>query len=224
LLAVAALWLLFFVRSGGDLFAYSRLWLPLVPALSACALWGLAVVLARKPRLAVAAVLAVGVVTGARACDAHYIPPQHTSARVVQWAAIGGYLRAHFPHELVATVPIGAIGYYSNNPILDLVGLTEPAIAREGRSVPSEMLTKTWIGHERNFTEYVLAQEPAVIVTTEVREQPWRDLAEARAGFFADWLVLQEIKAGRAPYHVYDAEVAPGEHVLMFVRDSVTPR
>ena len=34
----------------------------------------------------------------------------------------------------------------------------------------------------------------------------------------ADWLLLQEIKAGRAPYRVHDAEVLPGDHVLMFER------
>ena len=107
--------------------------------------------------------------------------------------------------------------------MLDLVGLTEPAIAREGRSVPAEMLTKTWIGHERNYTEYALAQQPIVIVTTEVRDHAWTTLAETRAGFWADWLIVQEIKAGHAPYHVHDAEVAPGEHVLMFVRDGSEP-
>jgi hypothetical protein len=224
LCGVSALWLAFFVRSGGDLFDYSRLWLPLAPMLSACALAGLAAALRRRSHLAVAAVLAVAALAGVRATTQHDIPPQHTSPRVVQWAAIGSYLRVHFPKQLVATVPIGAIGYYSNNPLLDLVGLTEPAIAREGRSVPTAMLTKTWIGHERHFTEYVLARQPVVIITTEVRALPWHDLAETRAGFYADWLLVQEIKAGRAPYHVHDAEVAPGEHVLMFVRDGAEPR
>ena len=224
LLVVAALWLAFFLRSGGDLFDYSRLWVPLVPALSACALAGVAGALQRRARFALVMPVVIALAVGGRATVEHAIPAQGTSPRVLQWAAIGTYVRAHFPRQLVATVPIGAIGYYSNNPLLDLVGLTEPAIAREGRSVPEAMLTKTWIGHERNFTEYVLAQEPAVVVTTEVRTEPWRDLAEARAGFYADWLLLQEIKAGRAPYHVFDAELSPGEHVLMFVRDGVTPR
>jgi hypothetical protein len=118
----------------------------------------------------------------------------------------------------VATVPIGAIGYYSRLPIIDLVGLTEPDIARAGRSVPVELLTKLWIGHERNCTECVLARAPTLIVTTMHRDQPWRELSEARTGFYADWLLLQEIKAGRAPYRVHDAEVTPGNHVLMFER------
>ena len=82
---------------------------------------------------------------GGRAAIQHAIPDQGTNPRVVAWAALGGYLRTHYPHQLVATVPIGAIGYYSGLPILDLVGLTEPEIAHAGRSVPREQLTKLWI-------------------------------------------------------------------------------
>ncbi len=221
LLAGAFAWLAFFLRTGGDLFEYSRLWFPLVPMLSALALVGVGALVRRyaSERLALVVVLAVALGVGGRALVAHAIPPQHTNPRVVEWAAIGTWLHEHYPDATVATVPIGAIGYYSRLPILDLVGLTEPEIARSGRSVPPELLTKLWIGHERNNTEYVLAQKPTLIVTTMHRDRPWRDLAEARAGFYADWLLLQEIKAGRAPYHVLDAEVRPGDHILMFERD-----
>jgi hypothetical protein len=221
LLAAGAAWLAFFLRTGGDLFEYSRLMLPLVPMLSVLALAGIAELARRIARRELAAPVAVAIcalAVAGRAAAVHAIPPQHASPRVVEWAAIGSYLRAHDPHATVATVPIGAIGYYSGLPIVDLVGLTEPAIARAGRSVPPEMLTKLWIGHERHCTECVLARAPAVIVTTMHRDHPWQTLAEARAGFYADWLLLQEIKAGRAPYRVRDAEVMPGDHVLMFER------
>ena len=216
-LGVTAVWLLFFLRTGGDLFAYSRLVFPLVPALTALALAGFGA-LGRAYGAPLA--LGVGLVAGSRAAIQHAIPDQGASPRVVAWAALGGYLRTHYPHELVATVPIGAIGYYSGLPILDLVGLTEPAIAGAGRSVPAAQLTKLWIGHERHDTEYVLARQPRVIVTTMHRDRPWQTLDEARAGFYADWLLLQEIKAGRAPYHVVDAALDPHDHYLMFERDA----
>lgn len=227
LLAGCLVWLGFFLRSGGDTFEYSRMWFPLVPALTALAISG-GYELVRR-RLAVltslAAVGVVVVVVAVRAIIAHGIPEQHASPRVAEWAATGTYLREHYPRgTLVATVPIGAIGYYSSLPILDLVGLTEPAIARAGRSVPAELLTKMWIAHERNNTEYVLARAPAVIVTTMVQDHPWSALAETRAGFWADWQLLQEIKAGRAPYRVRDAEVTPGRHVLMFERITAPDR
>jgi hypothetical protein len=227
-LAGSAAWVAFFLRSGGDLFDYSRMMFPLVPALSVLALAGIAE-LARRlaartrwaPRAALAGAIAAAacaLAAGGRAAVVHAIPPQGASPRVVEWAAVGRYLREHFRGATVATVPIGAIGYYSQLPILDLVGLTEPAIARAGRTVPPELLTRRWIGHERHCTECVLAQAPTLIVTTMARDRPWQTLAEARAGFYADWLLLQEIKAGRAPYRVHDAEVLPGDHVLMFER------
>lgn len=218
LLAVAGVWLVFFVRTGGDTFEYSRLWFPLVPALTAVAVAELVrLVRYRRPLVAVAPVVALAV--AARAAVVHAIPPQGTSPRVIQWAAIGTYLREHEPKgTLIATVPIGAIGYYSNLPILDLVGLADRTIAHAGRSVPPELLTKLWIGHERNDLEYVLARAPALVVTTMVSENEWT-LAGARVGFWPEWLLLQEIKAGRAPYHVRDLEVTPGTHVLAFERD-----
>jgi hypothetical protein len=220
-LAGSTAWVVFFLRTGGDLFEYSRLMFPLVPILSVLALAGIAELARRLARRDLAAALAAaagGLAVAGCAAVAHAIPPQHTSPRVVEWAAIGSYLRRQFPRATVATVPIGAIAYYSQLPIVDLVGLTEPAIARAGRSVPPEMLTRLWIGHERHCTECVLARAPSLIVTTMHRDHAWQSLAEARAGFYADWLLLQEIKAGRAPYRVRDAEVMPGDHILMFER------
>jgi hypothetical protein len=218
LLAVAGVWLAFFVRTGGDTFAYSRLWFPLVPALTAVAIAELAR-LARYRRELAAAAPAVAIAVATRAAIVHAIPRQGTSPRVLQWAAIGTYLRAHEPRNtLIATVPIGAIGYYSSLPILDEVGLADRTIAHAGRSVPAEYLTKLWIGHERNDVDYVVARAPAVVVTTMVSDAPWT-LAGAKVGFWAEWLLLQEIRAGRAPYHVRDLEVTPGTHVLAFERD-----
>jgi hypothetical protein len=221
LLVVAAVWLVFFLRTGGDTFEYSRLWYPLVPLLVALGLVGgheLGRRFVPKWPEAFAAILAT--VLSIRAAMAHDIPPQATGERIVEWAATGTYLRSTYPRgTLVATVPIGAIGYYSSLPILDLVGLTDATIARSGRTVPAERLDKAWIGHERHATEYVLERKPSVIVTTMVRDQPWTTLAEARAGFWADWLLLQAIRMGQAHYHVRDAEIQPGVHLLMFEAD-----
>ncbi len=222
LLVATAAWVAFFLRSGGDTFEYSRMLFPLVPMLAALALAGISELASRLRAtrvIVLAAPFACAALVGGRAYTAHAIPPQHTSPRVLEWAATGTYLRKQFPGATVAVVPIGAIGYFSDLPIIDLVGLTEPEIARAGRTVPESLLTKQWIAHERHLTEYVLERAPTLIVTTMVRDHAWHDLSEARAGFYADWLLLQEIKAGRAPYHVHDAEVTPGVHVLMFARD-----
>ncbi|HEU4728627.1 MAG TPA: hypothetical protein VFT22_12075 [Kofleriaceae bacterium] len=221
LVAGSAAWIALLLRSGGDAFAYSRLVFPLVPVLSAVALAGIAELARRITRRELAAAITPVVCALAfagRAAVVHTIPAQHASPRVVEWAAVGSYLRARHPAATVATAAIGAIGYYSQLPILDLTGSTEPEIARAGRRVPPAQLVRRWLGHERHCTECVLARGPALIVTTLHRDRAWSELAETAGGYYAEALLVDEIKAGRAPYRVLDAEVAPGDHVLMFER------
>lgn len=215
-LALAAVWLVYFLRIGGDTFFYSRLWFPLVPVLTAFSIAGAAKVIRHRRGHVAALVLAT--VVAVRARFEHTIPDQHASSRIQDWIAAGTYLREHYPRgTLVATVPIGAIGYYSSLPILDLVGLTDETIARSGNGVPSDRLTRSWIGHERSDTAYVLRREPGVIVTTMIRDRPWT-LREARAGFWADWQLLVAIQTGHAPYKLVNAELAPSRFMLMFER------
>jgi hypothetical protein len=84
--------------------------------------------------------------------------------------------------------------------------------------VPPEKLVRTWIGHEREHTAWVLAQKPDVIALTRYRATPWLGLHEARAGFWAEWKLLREVKEGRAPYVVHSAQVEPGLYGLLLVR------
>jgi hypothetical protein len=226
-LLVTLFWYAFFLRSGGDTFYYSRLAVPLVPGLEVLAVLGsftLGSRLGRSTRLAwawsiVTPSLVLGMVS-LRAALAHSIEPQHGFANVKRYQAVGRYLRQHHPGATVATVPIGAIGYFSGARVLDLVGLTAPAIAQAGTTVPVELLERKWIGHERHNTDWVLAQAPDLIVTTKYRDRPWTSLADTSAGFIADWLLLRAIKAGQTRYRLLSAEVSPGVHWLMFQRAS----
>jgi hypothetical protein len=63
-----------------------------------------------------------------------------------------------------------------------------------------------------------LAQKPDVIALTRYRATPWLGLHEARAGFWAEWKLLREVKEGRAPYVVHSAQVEPGLYGLLLVR------
>lgn len=69
--------------------------------------------------------------------------------------------RLPFPARSIAVVPIGAIGYYSGLKVIDMVGLTDPVIARE----PADpAYTKTWRpGHDKGDGRYVLARRPDLI-------------------------------------------------------------
>ncbi len=221
-LAAAGVWALATLLTGGDHFAYSRMLAPLLPACTAITVAGAALGLQRLARRAPPLVAAAGLLVvfagfGAQTAARHAIPELHAFPNVTRWLQVGAWLRDHRPGASIATVPIGAIGWVSGATLIDLVGLTEPAIARHGRALPPERLTRSWIGHERERTEWVLEQAPDLLVFTRSSSVPF-SLATARAGFWAEWLLLQEIKAGRARYRVADAEVAPGLHWLVFER------
>lgn len=222
LLAIATVWLGSFVYSGGDTFSYARLAFPLVPALTVAAVQGVIAAAARsfaaRRTLATLAASAVFFAIGGRAARAHALEPSHGFGNVDLWTAIGKHLKTHHRGKSVATVPIGAISYFSEAKVLDLVGLASREVAKEGRTVPPERLEKNWIGHERHFLEHTLAWAPDIVVTTKFRETAWVSLDEASAGFWSDWLLLRAAKEGRAPYRVLDLEIAEGVHVLALGR------
>lgn len=221
-LVVSALWIAFFLRTGGDVFLFSRLAFPLVPLLTVLAARGVVEVgrrTARAPAVATGAVLVVAGAFSARAAYAHHLPPDHGDPKVIRWTALGEYLRDRYAGKTVATVPIGAIAYYSRLHVIDMLGLTTPAIAKAGRTLPPELLERNWIGHERHCLECVLDAKPDLVVTTQFRSEPWTAVEEARAGFYAEWLFVRAVKDGAAPYHVVDAPIAPDVHFLMFQRD-----
>lgn len=219
LLAGMGLWCAYFLRTGGDHFAYARLVVPLVPMATALAFVGLAALpRPRDVRIRVALVGAVALTTGLRAAISHNLPAAHGFSNVERWASVGRWLRLHHRGDTMATIPVGAMAYTSGLTTLDLVGITTAEVARSGNGLPPELVRRAWLGHERHNTAWVLEQAPELIVTTKFRDHPWRHLGEVKAGFYADWLLLQEIKAGRAAYEVYDAEVEPGVHWLMYRR------
>ncbi len=219
LLAGMALWCAYFFRTGGDHFAYARLVVPLVPAATALAFVGLTTLpRPTDPRLRLALLGAVAVATGLRAGIRHHVPEAHGFSNVQRWTRVGRWLRTHHRGDTMATIPVGAMAYTSGLHTLDLVGITTAEVARSGNGLPPELVRRAWLGHERHNTPWVLGQAPELIVTTKFRDQPWRHLDEVKAGFYADWLLLQEIKAGRAAYDIYDAEIEPGVHWLMYRR------
>lgn len=226
LLGGALLWCLFFLRTGGDHFVYSRLAFPLIPmlvALAACGLCSVAARIERRTWLRVVTILLPALLVAGRARLRHELEPGHGFPNVLRWAAVGDFLAEHHRGQTMATIPVGAMAYHSGLHTLDLVGVVTRQVAHEGGTVPPELMRRHWIGHERHATEWVLQQAPDLIVTTKFRPTPWRDLAQTKAGFFADWLLLQEIKAGRAPYEVYDAPITPRLHWLMFRRVAPKP-
>jgi 4-amino-4-deoxy-L-arabinose transferase-like glycosyltransferase len=81
---------------------------------------------------------------------------------VNQWADLGrlfGKMRNDVPNMSIAAYPIGALGYYSNAKIIDMIGLIDKHIAHNGLQL------RGYVGHERTDLDYVLNTRPDIIFT-----------------------------------------------------------
>ena len=80
---------------------------------------------------------------------------------VAAWKEIGRYFAEHArPDRSIAVVTAGAIPYYSKLTAIDMLGLTERAIAR--RAMPG--LGQGPAGHEKFDVEHVLERRPSFVV------------------------------------------------------------
>ena len=70
------------------------------------------------------------------------------------------------PGDSIALVPIGAIGYYSEMTVYDMVGLVDPHIAHEPFS--QEFITDSWKpGHDKGDGLYILSLKPTYILLVD---------------------------------------------------------
>jgi hypothetical protein len=83
---------------------------------------------------------------------------------------VGTVLRAQVPRgTLVATNAAGALPYFSDLPVVDMLGLTDRRIARARAD------NAGWIGHERGDGVYVLDRRPGIVILggAEGSATPW---------------------------------------------------
>ncbi|MBN1883888.1 MAG: hypothetical protein JW876_00020 [Candidatus Krumholzibacteriota bacterium] len=114
------------------------------------------------------------------------------------------------PTARIACGSTGAIGWFSRLPIVDLLGLTEPAIAREGRIVSTQP------GHMKANGRYVIGRRPDLLLLGNVwihrGHRPERDLP----------LKIQERDIAEQPdfarLYVYDEMPVGGGFFLSFYR------
>ncbi len=217
-------WLAYFLRSGGDFFEYSRMAIPLVTGLTVLAVAGVfaLVHLLFAQRVSVAALgpavaLSLLGLFAARAATVHRIPEQHGMARVERWSAVGRFLAKEHPGVTVAATPVGAIGYFSGARILDLVGLVDRTVAKEGARIP-DLNSKGKIGHEKVHTDYILAQQPEIIIIDAWKREPWGKGDQVFTQFRGEWELIDAIASGRAPYRPYTPQVGENLYWFMFMR------
>ncbi|MBN2530503.1 MAG: hypothetical protein JXR76_29220 [Deltaproteobacteria bacterium] len=85
---------------------------------------------------------------------------------IVASGKLGNALRLQYPENtLIAAPHIGALGYYSKLPMLDMLGLTDKHIAN---STPNPEVYREYpqkdVGHERFDIEYALSRKPRIFV------------------------------------------------------------
>ena len=77
---------------------------------------------------------------------------------------VGEALGARLPDEtILGCGSTGAIGYYSGLPIVDILGLTEPEIARKGKIVSDQP------GHMKALGSHVLDREPDLLLLGNIQ-------------------------------------------------------
>jgi len=155
--------LLYTARVGGDWMNHGRFLVPaLAPAaaLGALALERLAARFA-PPLLALAVLGACGLgllphlPSGGESHEERFVHTPHRYLRAARWL-----LATTPPDALVATPAIGALGYVSQRPILDVHGLIDPEIARYR---DPRYAFDGPAGHRRAHPEYVLERRPELL-------------------------------------------------------------
>ena len=163
-LIMAATWalLLFYAAAGGNWMLGYRLYHPAL-VLSAMLLPPCLGLLAPATRMRHATLLTAGLMMLCAATLApSWIDRRVQAAKnltyVHRGVVIGTWMRANLPRgSLLATNTAGTIAYYSDLPIVDMMGLTDRVIAARP-DVPSG-----WKGIEKGDGAYVLSRKPAYI-------------------------------------------------------------
>jgi hypothetical protein len=210
---------------GGDHFGNFRLVAPALPL--ACAAAASLAAHFRWRAIATAVVIAtvaLPAITGFRIGDGS-LQPSLPGTKFIRDEAVftrnareAGEALATLPPGTVATVAIGAIGYFSRRPILDLVGLTDERIAR------SPHLRGAAAGHDHADVDYVLWRQPEIaLLVPELTREPRSGEQEEQwlfreRGYFLSALLLLRDPRFQASYFPVDVRAADGRYLRVWVR------
>jgi hypothetical protein len=197
------------VIAGGDEFPYGRMIVPILPLVYIAGLAGLATLLARVSSSAMqkgviaAAVLTLGALSLFRGSLEFAGPIESERQGQQERAILATWMSENTPPEYtIAAFAVGAIGFYSERDVLDLLGLNDVVIAHS--DVPD--FGTGFAGHEKYNIDYVLdIVRPEIIITDDAQPGPisteaFRTLAavpspvEARNALLRDqrlWLLYE---------------------------------
>lgn len=148
------------VWEGGDSFPLLRFFAPLMPFVCMLAAHALEALTARaaswKGVAALGALCMVSAVPSFNGSQHERIA--HDTRDVEIWSELGRHLGSTLgPEDSVALNPVGAVGYYCGQTIIDMLGINDAVIARSA-PVPGPS------GHRRANGPYVLGRRPTLIL------------------------------------------------------------
>ena len=178
--SISAAQILYVVLIGGDGLNLYRFWVPILPFVFLLVQEGLmSLVQAAKARFSdrrIAVWAAAGSACAlilASSFDHYDHLPKH-NIWIGDRVAVGQWLFENTPPDAtIALNPVGAVGYYSKRPVIDMLGLTNRHIAQ------MEPVEGTSAGHDKGDGAYVLSREPDWILLGNVdvgsspREKLW---------------------------------------------------
>ena len=139
-----------------------------------------------------------------------------------RWKRVALELKSRVaPKTSVATSPIGALGWYSELPIVDMLGLTNDAIWRADPNL--DIVEK---GHHRYDAEWVLSQSPDLVVLANA----WLDVNQSGEAPTTPTMVIsawertlfehRDFQSNYAPWAVDVGESYP---LILYVRRDAEP-
>ena len=147
---------------GGDWMPHYRLLLPALPLIMLVVSRGVSAVAARNERTVAFAAMLVLLVMIPGAVNYESFTTERLTVRV--FALLGRRLAEILPPGTsIGCGSTGAIGYYTGMPLLDILGLTEPYIARHGRVVGTQP------GHLKADGAYVFERKPDLLLLGNIQ-------------------------------------------------------
>jgi hypothetical protein len=161
---------------GGDDFPHGRLLIPILPLVYVAGFAGLATLLKRLslPSMQTGALAAAILILGAMSLFRGSLdlsgPIAQERQALQERELLATWLSQNTPPDYtVAAFAVGAIGYYSDRDVLDLLGLNDVVIAHS--DVPD--FGTGLAGHEKYNVDYVLDEvRPEIIVTNDAQPGP----------------------------------------------------
>jgi hypothetical protein len=201
--AIAATYVGYVVMIGGDFMPYFRFFVPVFPLIALLGAW-----LAPGRMVLAALVLHWGASLATTQPQVAFVSHRFTwvGQHVGEW--LGRKLE---PHAWIAVNTAGSLPYASGLPTIDMLGLTDAAIARR----PTYVVSAGWAAHRRGWGDYVLRRRPRIVL--------WYNMAGSREPHYLSDRELAESPWFRFFYRLRthtlldDEPTAPPQRVATFL-------